>query len=131
MISRQPTQAEPPGVAIVDKAYDLPGTGTCAKWTLAGRTRTGLLLMGAVLACVLSVDLPIPAGRAADGQGTAQPYVPASGDWIELGPSAGPEASSRRDPLTAEILRRAAVAEPSVVPTPQVAQKRPDRRRTG
>ena len=42
----------------MDQAFDRPGTGTCAKRTLGGLTRTGVLLMGAVLACMLSVDLP-------------------------------------------------------------------------
>jgi hypothetical protein len=90
-----------------------------------------VLLMGAVLACMLSVDLPIPAGRAADSQGPAQAYVPASDSWIELGPSAHPEASGQPDPLTAEILQRAAAAEPAPGPARQAAPKWPDRRRTG
>jgi hypothetical protein len=130
MISRQPVQTEPPGVDIVDQAFDRPGTETCAKRTLGGLTRTGVLLMAAVLACILSVDLPIPAGRAADGQGPAQAYVPASDRWIELGPSADPEASLQPDPLTVEILQRAAAAEPAVAPAHE-EQERPGRNRTG
>jgi hypothetical protein len=38
--------------------------------------RTAALLIGAVLASILAVDLPVPA---------AEPYVPASGQWIALG----------------------------------------------
>jgi hypothetical protein len=129
MISREPVRTEPPGVSIVNQAFDRPGTETCAKRTLGGRTRTGVLLMGAALACVLSVDLPIPAGRAGDGQGTAQGYVPASGRWIELGPSADPAASRQPDPLTAEVLQRAAEAAPG--PARQEAQKRRGHARTG
>ena len=83
----------------MDQAFDRPPTETCAKTTLGGRTRTGVLLMGAALACILSVDLPIPAGRAGDGQGPAQGYVPTSDRWIELGPSADPQASRPPDPL--------------------------------
>jgi hypothetical protein len=130
MISRQPAQTEPPGDGIVDHPFDRPGTETCAKRTLGGLTRTGVLLMGAVLACILSVDLPIPAGRAADGQGPGQGYVPASDRWIELGPSANREASRQPDSLTAEILERAAGGEPAVAPAHE-RQKPPGRRRTG
>jgi hypothetical protein len=130
MISRQQAQAEPPGVAIVDQAFDRPATGTCAKRTLGGRTRTGVLLMGAALACILSVDLPIPAGRAANGQGPTQAYVPASDRWIELGPLAEPQASRQPEPLAAEVLQRAA-AEPAPGPARRKAQKRHGRGRTG
>lgn len=114
----------------MDQAYDRPGTETCAKWTLGGFTRTGLLLMGAVLACILTIDLPIPTGRvAADGQGAAQPYVPASGNWIELGPS-GDGAAAQPNPLAAEVLQRAAAAEPALAPAHQ-EQQRAERRRAG
>ncbi|MBO0765708.1 MAG: hypothetical protein J2P50_14125, partial [Hyphomicrobiaceae bacterium] len=123
-------RTEPAGVAIVDQAFDRPGTEPCAKWTLGGLTRTGLLLMGAALACISSVDLPNPTGWAAGGQGAAQPYVPASGDWLELGLSGAPDASPRRDPLAAEILQHTAAAEPGVEPR-QEAQRRPDGRPAG
>jgi hypothetical protein len=67
---------------------------------LSGLARTGVLLMGMAVASVLLVDLPIPAGRAADGQGASQPYVPASDRWIDLGvpqrPDNGPVADQVR-----------------------------------
>jgi hypothetical protein len=115
----------------VDQAFDSPETGTCAKRTLGGLARTGVLLMGAVLVCILSVDLPIPAGRAADGQGPAQAYVPASGRWIELGPSADREASRQPDPLTAQVLQPRGGGRASVAPARREAQKRHGRRLTG
>lgn len=114
----------------MDQPFDRPGTETCAKRTLGGLTRTGVLLLSAVLACILSVDLPIPARRAADGQGPAQGYVPASDRWIELGPSADRESSRQADSLTAEILQHAPAAEPAAAPGHE-QQKPPGRRRTG
>jgi hypothetical protein len=71
----------------MDKVIDQPGTDACAKGTLRGVARTGILLLGAALASVLLVDPPIPVGRAADGQSAPQPVVPASERWIELGGS--------------------------------------------
>jgi hypothetical protein len=49
--------------------------------TLWGLARTGGLIGAAVLASILTVDLPIAAGRA----GEAPPYVPAAETWIEPG----------------------------------------------
>jgi hypothetical protein len=71
----------------MDPIHDQPLAGTCAKGTLWGLTRTGGLIMGAVLASILLVDPPIPAGRAAE----APPYVPAGETWIE------PKAAARPD----------------------------------
>jgi hypothetical protein len=84
----------------MDQAFNRSANKRCAKRTLSGFTRTGALLMGAALAGILSVDLPIPAGQAGHGQGAAQPYVPASSQWIELGPSARPVS-----PLPPDLLR--------------------------
>jgi hypothetical protein len=89
----------------VDQALDRPATEPCAKRTLAGFARTGVLLMGAALAGILSVELPVPGGRAGHGQDAVQPYVPASGQWIELGPSALPP-----DLLRLDLLQRAPVS---------------------
>ena len=71
----------------MNKVTDQPGADACAKGTLRGVARTGILLLGAALASVLLVDPPIPVSRAADGQGAAQSVVPASERWIELGAS--------------------------------------------
>jgi hypothetical protein len=67
----------------------------CAKWTL-GVLRTGTLLAGAVFASMLMVDPPLPAGLAGDARGGAEPYVPASDRWIELGAPQNREAASPR-----------------------------------
>lgn len=67
----------------MDRFRDQPGTRTCAKGTLLGLTRTGSLLMAAVLAGILLVDLPIPARMVEAPPPPA--YVPASDEWIELG----------------------------------------------
>jgi len=64
----------------LDRPIDRTGTEACAKKTLGPVVRTGVLLMGAVLASILAVDLPVPASDR-----SAQPYVPASDRWIELG----------------------------------------------
>jgi hypothetical protein len=64
----------------MDQIRDQAGARTCAKGTLLGLTRTGGLLMGAVLASILLIDLPIPAGGLAE----TPPYVPAADSWIEL-----------------------------------------------
>jgi hypothetical protein len=69
----------------MEQIHDQPLAGTCAKETLWGLTRTGGLIVGAVLASMLLVDLPIPNGRAFD----ALPYVPAAETWIE------PKSASR------------------------------------
>ena len=80
----------------MDQSHDQPLAGTCAKGTLWGAARelartgglvTGLVV-GAVLASILLIDLPMPAGHA----GKAPPYVPAAEHWIEPGaaPHAGP-----------------------------------------
>jgi hypothetical protein len=66
---------------------DRPEAEACAKGTLRGVARTGILLLGAVLASVLLVDPPIPVSSAADSQGAPQSVVPASERWIELGAS--------------------------------------------
>ena len=70
----------------MDQAIDRTGTEACAKRTLVGVTRTGVLLTGAVLASILAVELPLPAGQAAEGAA----YVPASDRWIELGAETAP-----------------------------------------
>jgi hypothetical protein len=67
----------------MQQTFDRQGTPACAKGTLSGLTRTGGLLMGAILACLLLVDPPIPADRA--DAPSAAPYVPASDTWIEPG----------------------------------------------
>jgi hypothetical protein len=82
----------------MDQPIDPNGTGACAKRTLGPIVRTGLLLSGAVLASVLAVDLPA-ADRA------AEPYVPASGPWIELGAEATEEVSDPRG-LTPSLQHR-------------------------
>jgi hypothetical protein len=76
----------------VDRPCAERETETCAKATLRSIARTGFLLMGGALASVLLVDLPVPAGRAADGQGATQSHVPASDKWIALGQSSRAEA---------------------------------------
>ena len=83
--------------------------GTCAKWTLgrvlrSGALRTCALLAAAAFATLLTVDLPLPASRAADGAGTV-PYVPASDKWIELGVPQRPAAAVMSDRLQADLLK--------------------------
>lgn len=83
--------------------------GTCAKWTLgrilrSGALRTGALLAAAAFATLLTIDLPLPASRAADGAGTV-PYVPASDKWIELGVPQRPAAAVMSDRLQADLLK--------------------------
>jgi hypothetical protein len=90
----------------------------CAKWTLgrilrSGAVRTGALLAAAAFATLLTVDLPVPAGRAEDA--AAQPYVPASGKWIELGPQR-PATATTSDRLQADLLQQAGVADPTARP---------------
>ncbi len=80
----------------MDQSHDQPLAGTCAKGTLWGAMRELLctgglvtgLVMGAVLASIMLVDLPMPTSHAAK----APPYVPAAEHWIEPGaaPHAGP-----------------------------------------
>lgn len=63
---------------------------TCAKGTLLGLTRTGGLIMGAVLASILLVDLPIPSREPEPPS-----YVPASETWIEPGAEIDQQAPGR------------------------------------
>jgi hypothetical protein len=82
-----------------------PGTPAApAARGLGGVARTGVLLMGMALASVLLVDLPIPAGRAADGPGAPQSHVPASERWIDPGvpqrPDIGPVSEQLRRATT-------------------------------
>jgi hypothetical protein len=65
----------------MNEVMDRPRADACAKGTLRGIARTGILLLGAALASILLVDPPIPA----DAPGAAQSVVPASERWIELG----------------------------------------------
>jgi hypothetical protein len=95
----------------VDQVVSRPETGTFAGWTLEGILRTGGLLTAVVLASVLTVDLPIPTSRAADGQAGAQPYVPASDKWLDLGVPQRPAASAAIDRLHADLLNSAAAAD--------------------
>ncbi len=95
----------------MDQVVDRRETETCAKRTLGSILRTGALLAAAAFASVLAVDLPIPAGRA--GAGTAQPYVPASDTWIELGVPQRPAGLPGSDRPQADLLRAAAVASPA------------------
>jgi hypothetical protein len=98
----------------VHHSFDSPETEACAKWTLGGLTLTGVLLMGAVLASVLMVKLPLPIGQAADGQGATQPFVPASSKWIELGAPPGSERPSAERALHSDLLHG---ASPSILPS--------------
>jgi hypothetical protein len=105
----------------VDQVVDRPETETCAKWTLggvlrSGVLRTGVLIAGAALASVLTVDLPLPASRATGGQDAAQPYVPASDKWIELGVPQRSAAPPRADRLQADLLQGAAAVDPAAEP---------------
>jgi hypothetical protein len=77
----------------MDGIHVEPQAGACAKGTLWGLPRAGALVMGAVLATILLVDLPVPIGRTAD----APPYVPAAETWIEPGAASRPEAADRAD----------------------------------
>jgi hypothetical protein len=65
--------------------HDQSLAGTRAKGPLWGLTWQlaciGTLVMGALLASMLLIDLPIPTGRATE----APPYVPAAERWIEPG----------------------------------------------
>jgi hypothetical protein len=74
------------------QVFDRLATAPCAKWTLGGA-----LLVAAVLAIV------VPMSRAADAQGGAQPYVPASSTWVDLGTPHGADGG-----IAAEVLRSAA-----------------------
>jgi hypothetical protein len=62
------------------------------------------LLAAAAFATLLTVDLPLPASRAADGAGTVR-YVPASDKWIELGVPQRPAAAVMSDRLQADLLK--------------------------
>jgi hypothetical protein len=101
----------------MDQVVDRPQSGqesgqeteTCAKWTLgrvlrSGALRTGALLAAAAFAALLTVDLPVPAGRAAVSPGAAS-YVPASDKWIELGAPQRPATRADSERLQAELLR--------------------------
>jgi hypothetical protein len=102
--------------AAVDQVSDRSKTDTCAKRTLGSVVRIGALLMGAVLASVLMVELPTPAGLAAGGGGGTRPFVPASDTWIEL----GAPAQSRATPfpeLQPDVLRKASAVDPAAVPS--------------
>jgi hypothetical protein len=100
----RPGTAESSGDATVDQVSDRSKTDTCAKRTLGSVVRTGALLMGAVLASILMVDLPTPAGLAARGETATRPYVPASDTWIELGAPARSRATPFPE-LQPELLR--------------------------
>lgn len=113
--------------ATVDQGSDRSKTDTCAKRTLSSVVRTGTLLMGAVLASVLMVDLPAPAGLAAGGEGAIQPYVPASETWIELGAPARSRASLPE--LQSEFLRKASAVDPAAVLSPRNEEHRAVRRK--
>ena len=75
--------------------HDRPVAGSCAKGTLWGLMPAGGLLLGAVLASMLLIDLPIPAGRTTE----APPYVSAAERWIEPG-----AASPTGSPLEAAVV---------------------------
>jgi hypothetical protein len=64
----------------LERPIDRTETAACAKRTRAAVVRTAALLIGAVLASILAVDLPVPAANR-----SAEPYVPASERWIALG----------------------------------------------
>ena len=109
----------------MDNAIDQPGTGACAKGTLRGVARTGILLLGAALASVLLVDPPIPVGRAADGQSAPQPVVPASERWIELG------GSPRVETALPARSQMALAAQPGATPARDGKRTRSQRRTRG
>src|SRR4029079_9612376 len=101
----------------MDQVVDPPESGqetgreieTCAKWTLgrilrSGALRTCALLAAAAFATLLTVDLPLPASRAADGAGTAR-YVPASDKWTELRVPHLRAAAVVSDRLQADLLK--------------------------
>jgi hypothetical protein len=100
----------------VDQGSDRSKTDICAKRTLGSVVRTGALLMGAILASVLMVDLPAPAGLAAGGEGATRPYVPASETWIELGAPARSRAAPMPE-LQSEFLRKASAVDAAAVPS--------------
>lgn len=76
----------------MNRIHDQPLARTCAKGTLWRRlARTGGLVMGAALASLLLVDLPIPTGRTT----SAPPYVPAAETWIEPGATHAGSRSER------------------------------------
>jgi hypothetical protein len=64
----------------MDQIHDQPLAGACAKGTLWGLTRTGGLILAAVLASIHLIDLPIPAREP-----EPPPYVPAAETWIVPG----------------------------------------------
>ena len=81
----------------IHAARFMTGRGRAVRQRDAVRlTRTGGLLVGAVLAGMLLVDLPIPAGRPM--LRSAPPYVPAADSWIEPGAASRHEAPPRRRP---------------------------------
>jgi hypothetical protein len=104
----------------MNQIHDRPLAGTCAKGTLWGLTRTGGLVVGAVLASILLVDLPIPGGRGAE----APPYVPAAETWIE------PKAAS---PAEATVKSEAVDRGEESGPRPDLtaAKERPSRDKRG
>jgi hypothetical protein len=73
----------------MDRIHDQPLAEACAKGTLWGLTRTGGLILAAVLASILLIDLPIPAREP-----EPPPYVPAAETWIEPGAAVKPAAPS-------------------------------------
>jgi hypothetical protein len=104
--------------AGMSKAMDRAGADACAKGTLRGVVRTGILLLGAVLASVLLVDPPIPVSRAEDGQEARRSIVPASERWIELG------AEGRADTALPATLQMALTADPGAAPVRDATQRR-------
>jgi hypothetical protein len=72
---------------------DQPLAGTCAKgtpWGMACKlTCAGILILAAVLASMLLVDLPIPSARP-----KAPPYVPAADRWIKPGAASQPGSAA-------------------------------------
>jgi hypothetical protein len=87
--------------------------------------------MGVVLASLFSIDLPFPIGEAADGHGV--PYVPASGEWVDLGAPARPQSQPAFDAgtLQSDALQPTTTVDPSVVPVGDKSQKRPQGRARG
>lgn len=87
----------------MDQIHDQPLAGTCAKGTLWGPTCklacAGFLVMAAVLASLLLIDLPIPTGHATK----APPYVPAAERWIE--PGAVSQSGSPAEAAVVEAVR--------------------------
>jgi hypothetical protein len=65
----------------VDQIAGRPEIRPCAKWTLGAVLRIGALLAALGFASVSTIDLP----SLTNSPGAAQPYVPASDKWIELG----------------------------------------------